>query len=432
MGPSTSTQPAAWPPRRVAFATLVVLVIAGAFFLLIQFRLVFFSLFTAIVLSSAFTPLVKSLERRKIPRTVSTIFISLIGLALLIAFILVVAPLIIQQWATLTSLLSDWYREGHRLLLQSSSLLIRRIARQLPMQLPLALSAPQPNAAPGQNSLQLVQQAVNFSEIALRNLLTIASVGLLTGIWMLEGDRSTRILLLAVPQNKRDSIRAFVVEAEKKVGAYTRGLVWLSSIVGGMATVAYLIIGLPNILLLGILAGIMEIVPLIGPMLGALPAFLVAASTDPSKIVWVVVSTAVIQLAENNLIVPRVMDRAVGVNPVASLLAFLAFGTIFGFVGALLAVPLAAVIQITLSHFVFQRPAEMNISSNNRDAVSMLRYEAQDLVQDVRKKVREKDEELEAGTDQIEDSMEAIIQDLNSILVQIEEQKNSRKGDAQA
>jgi hypothetical protein len=199
----------------------------------------------------------------------------------------------------------------------------------------------------------------------------------------------------------------------------------LCSIIGGMALVAYLIIGLPNVLLLALFAGIMEAIPLIGPTLGAVPAVMVAASTDQTKVIWVIAATVIIQALENNLIVPRVMNRAVGVNPVASLLAFIAFSSIFGFAGALLAVPLAAVIQIALQNFLFKpNPVEQEPPAR-RDAVSALRYEAQDLVVDVRKQIRTKEGELDSHNDQIEDALEAVVQDLDSILAQVENNRQA-------
>ena len=132
-------------------------------------------------------------------------------------------------------------------------------------------------------------------------------------------------------------------------------------------------------------------------------------------------------MLENNLIVPRVMARAVGVNPVASLLAFIAFGTIFGFVGALLAIPLAAVVQLILNRLVFNINTSDASPPSGRDALSSLRYEAQGLAQDVRKQVRHKEDELNETSDQVEDAMEAVIQDLDSILAQAEQMRDKRQ-----
>lgn len=411
---------ASWPPQRIARATLTVLVILAAFWVLFEFRLVFFSLFTAIVLSTAIKPAVDRLFAWKVSRPVGVILITLVALIALIAVILLIVPLIVEQWATMTALLSEWYRELRQNLLNSESLLLRRIVNQMPRFLPLTLPQPDLDAV-DEDSLSQVEQAFNLTTSILRSLLLLIGVGLLSNFWILEGDRATRLLLMAAPQNRREGIREFISDVEMKVGAYTRGLILLSLIIGALALAAYLLIGLPNVLLLAIIAGIAEAIPLIGPLLGAIPALAVAASTDPTKVIWVALATFVIQLLENNLIVPRVMDRAVGVNPVASLLAFIAFGSIFGLVGALLAIPLAAVIQLVLNRFVFNVSPTEQVPVLGRDAVSTLRYEAQDLVNDVRKQMRERETESDETAEHVEDAMEAIVQDLDSILAGFEQ-----------
>ncbi len=255
-------------------------------------------------------------------------------------------------------------------------------------------------------------------------------MALLAGGWILEGERTGRIVLLAFPPDQRETVRDFFAEAGRKVGAYTRGLAILSTVIGTLSMIAYLIIGLPNVLLLAILAGVFELIPLVGPLLASVPAIIIAISVDPSKVIYVIIASVVIQLFENHLIVPRVMDRTVGVNPVVSLLAFLAFGALFGFVGALLAIPLAAIIQITLRRFVFEAE-QTNQEPPGRDAISMLRYEARNLVLDVRKRVRDKEEELTAGVDEIEDSMEAIAQDQIQFWWEWKNQKSGQRAGGQ-
>lgn len=418
-------QPQAWPPGRVAMATLTVVAVAFAFFILFRFRLVFFSLFSAIVLSTAITPLVNRLSQLKIPRAVSVIFIWLLFVVLVVLFFVTIAPVIIDQWEALTSLISDTYGDLRQMMIESESLLIRRIAQQIPPALPLALPEPAPPAAGEENPADIVGQAFTLGSSVLRSLFMITCIGLLSGLWVLEGERFIMTILLAVPAGQRENIREFIREIEEKVGAYTRGLIVLCLIIGAMAVVSYLIIGLPNVLLLGIFAGVMEAVPLVGPLLGAIPALMVAVSTDPSKVIWVILATFLFQTLENNLIVPRVMNRAVGINPVASLLAFIAFGSIFGFVGALLAIPLAALIQITLNRFLFKPNSPESTPPGRRDRVSSLRYEAQELILDVRKQVREKSTALDQTSDRIEDTMEAVVQDLDSILAQLEIESNN-------
>jgi len=199
-----------------------------------------------------------------------------------------------------------------------------------------------------------------------------------------------------------------------------RGVLCL--VIGVMALVAYLLIGLPNALVLAFVAGVLEAVPMIGPLLGAIPAALVALSIAPAKLVWVIVATVVIQQVENSLQVPRVMRKAVGVNPFVTLLAFFAFSSLFGIAGALMAIPMAAIIQLLLDRFVFH-PATMEPEvSAGREYASRLRYEAQDLVQDLRKQARLKKGGSELRVKQIDrvmDEIETITTDLDALLAQV-------------
>ena len=156
-------------------------------------------------------------------------------------------------------------------------------------------------------------------------------------------------------------------------------------------------------------------------MLGAIPAALVALSLGPDKLAWVVVATLVIQQLENSLLVPRVMRRAVGVNPFVSLLALFAFSSLLGIAGALMAIPMAALIQLLLNRFVFDRGAMEPEVSTGRDRGSRLRYEAQDLVEDLRKQARLAKEGSDRSVEQIDqvmDEIETLTTDLQLLLAE--------------
>jgi hypothetical protein len=130
----------------------------------------------------------------------------------------------------------------------------------------------------------------------------------------------------------------------------------------------------------------------------------------------------VIQQLENSLLVPRVMRKAVGVNPFVSLLALFAFSSLFGIAGALMAIPIAAIIQLLLDRFLFHPTVMEAEVSTGRDYASRLRYEAQDLIQDLRKQARLKkggSDQKVMQIDQLMDEIEAITTDLDSLLAQI-------------
>jgi predicted PurR-regulated permease PerM len=233
----------------------------------------------------------------------------------------------------------------------------------------------------------------------------------LTIYWTLDGPRIIKTILLLIPQDQRENISELFLAMEAKVGFYLAGQGLLCLVISIMALVAYVLIGLPNALVLALAAGVMEAVPMVGPLLGAVPAALVALSIAPGKLIWVIVATVVIQQLENTLLVPRIMKKAVGVNPFVTLLALFAFSSFFGIAGALMAIPIAAIIQLALNHFVFKSATVELEVSEGRDYASRLRYEAQDLIQDLRKQSRLK----KRGSNQKITQMEQVMDEIETI-----------------
>jgi len=276
---------------------------------------------------------------------------------------------------------------------------------------------------------QTTPEKLASAEQALAYVATASKVGfyaivilLLTFYWTLDGPRTIQSLLLMFPKTHRENIAELIKAIETKIGYFIAGQGALCLVISVMALITYLIIGLPNALVLALVAGALEAVPMVGPTLGAIPAGVIALSISPSKLIWVIVATVIIQLLENNLLVPRIMRKAVGVNPFVSLLAIFAFSSLFGIAGALMAIPIAAIIQLILDHFVFHPTLSEPEDSTGRDFTSRLRYEAKDLVQDLQKQARIKkggSALKEKQIDKVMDEIEAITTDLDNLLAQI-------------
>ena len=407
----------AWPFRRVMWATLVLVFVAFVFWLLYRFNQVFFVLFVAIVMGTVLRPAVTWLHRRGLPRISGAVLVFLLLLALLIGFALVLFPLIVEQGATIAGAVPGYYQSLREWMINSPIQWIMRLSEFLPATLP-GLGATQQT---GQQMRTFAGQAMGYVASTAQVIFMATAILLLTFHWTLEGPRTIRSLLLLVPKGQRESIGELISAMETKVGSYIAGQGVLCLVIGLMALAAYLLIGLPNALVLALLAGVLEAVPMIGPLLGAIPAALVALSLSPAKLVWVIVATIVIQQLENSLLVPRVMRKAVGVNPFVSLLAIFAFSSFFGIAGALMAIPMAAIIQLLLDRFVFH-PAIMDSEiSTGRDYASLLRYEAQDLAQDLRKQARLKKGGSDLRVkqvDQVLDEIETITTDLDTLLAE--------------
>jgi predicted PurR-regulated permease PerM len=404
-------------PRRVILATITVSLVVLAFWLIILFRYVFIILFLGIVLSLAIRPAVSWLNRHSLPRGAGVAVVYLGLLAFLTGFILLLVPLLADQVASIINNLPNYYQTLRGRFFDSHNLLLLRLGLQLPPTLPFLSPAEQP----AEDAVVTVGQTWEYTLLLSRYLFMAVAVLLLGFYWTLDGERIVRSLVLLFPMDWREGIRELLTAVEVKVGAYIFGQIILSIFIFAMNLIAFLLIGLPYPLFLAVFAGIMEAVPMAGPVLGAIPAVLLALSLgEPTKVLWVVLATIIIQQFENAVLVPRIMRRAVGVNPLVTLLSLLAFTSVLGIVGALIAIPIAAILQLLVNRLLLEPGNGTNQEEIvGRDSSSRLRYEVQQLVQDVRKQIRSKDVELEDDIDKAEDEIETIATELDNLLAEI-------------
>ncbi len=373
-----------WTFRRVVWATLTLILVVFAFWLLYRFNQVVFSLFIAIVIGTVIRPAVGWLNKRGIPRVAEVILVYFLFVILLIGFILLLFPLLLEQGIVIVAAGPGYYQNLLGWMQNNPNQLIFHLSTVLPATLQTVDSVQQT----GQEVMDSAGQALVYMATLGKFILLSLAIFLLAFHWTVDGPRSIQSLLFLIPQNRRESIAELIEAMESKVGFYIIGQGILCAIIGVMALIAYLLIGLPNAVILALIAGILEAVPMIGPLLGAIPAALIALSIAPSKLIWVIVATLVIQQLENSLLVPRIMRKAVGVNPFVSLLSIFAFSSLFGVIGALMAIPIAAILQLLLNRFVFRQGIKDLEVATGRDYISRLRYDVQELVQDLQKQAR--------------------------------------------
>lgn len=397
--------------------TLVVLSVVIGFLLVYRFRVVAIIVFSGIVVSMAMTPAVAWLQRHRLPRALSVIVIYLVLLIALIGFSVVAIPPIVEQLSTALPKIEIYYQDLKSALVSSPLLLIRQIAIRLPPQINLAL-APSPATS---DALDAVGQALTATGAILSGFVTLTAILLIGFYWTLEGEGALRTLLRPLASDKRESAQEMLQEIGTRVGGYVRGQGILAATIGVANLVVYLAIGLPAALPVALLAGLCELIPVFGPTLGVIPAVLVAFAYDPSKVVWVIAAGALIQLLENNVLVPRVMHKTVGVNPLVTLLAIVAFGALSGFAGLLLAIPIAVMIQIILDRSLARPQTSGLAAPAGRDRSSKLRYDTQEYVLDLRNLARRPvTGSAQADPDPVEDALEAIALELDQALAQAE------------
>ncbi len=203
-----------------------------------------------------------------------------------------------------------------------------------------------------------VQQAVQGTFVAISYTTSLVLAITIVPFWTFFLLRDYELIRTSIyntlPSALREDTRSILKLLDRTVGAYLRGEILLMVIIGVMQTIVLTVLGLDYALLLGVLAGLLEVIPNIGPTLAAVPAILVALTRSPGLAVATAVAANLVQNVENSIIVPRVLGRSVGLHPVV-MMVMLVIGTeIAGLPGLLLAPILSAVLRDTYRYLAYR------------------------------------------------------------------------------
>jgi len=301
-------------------------------------------LFVAIILASAFDPWVDFMQKHKIPRAVSILFIYIILLGILSLVVILLIPPMSEQIGQLARNLPQYYE---KVAVGVSNL---TDGGETPT-LPQALQTLSSNLGGTTKSI--------FSTITgiFGGLVSFAAVLVIVFYITVEEKILKKFIRFLSPPKYKDYVADLVNRMQGKMGMWLRGQLTLMLIIGIMTYIGLTILGVKYALLLSIIAGLFEVVPIVGPFISAIPAVLVGFSDSFFKVILIVITYFVIQQLENHLIVPKVMQKAVGLNPIIVIVAILTGAKLGGIVGALMAVPIAAAIGVFISD-IFPHPAE--------------------------------------------------------------------------
>ena len=189
----------------------------------------------------------------------------------------------------------------------------------------------------GLSGNQVIGQARGLLEVVLLPLLIF--FGALYAVGK-PNDRLLLPVLRAIPEDRRPAFRHMFELLGTRLLAWVKGTLLSMLIIGVLSTAAFYLIGLNYALMLGVWSGLTEFVPIVGPFVGGITAVIVAFLEDPQKALWTLLAVFAIQQLESNLITPIVMAKVADVHPFVTLFAILLFGSLFGFLGVLLALPL--------------------------------------------------------------------------------------------
>jgi predicted PurR-regulated permease PerM len=209
---------------------------------------------------------------------------------------------------------------------------------------------------------QLADPAVEIGRTAFEVSLGILFTLACAAYWIFERERAERLVVSLLPPKRRRVVRETWELIDRKLGAYVRGQLLLIALVATVLSFIFWLIGLPFWLLIGVFAGIVEIVPVIGPLAAGTLAVGVGLTISWQLAVGAGIAVLVVRLLEDYIVIPRVLGHAVGLTPLTVLVAVAAVTILFGGFAVLLAIPLAAVV-VTLIDVVLRgkAPAEEDV-----------------------------------------------------------------------
>jgi predicted PurR-regulated permease PerM len=332
--------------RKAAIAAAAVVGVVVLALALWKIRVLIALLFLGLVISAAMRPGVEWLHTRRIPRGVGVtlhylVFAGVIGLLLW----LIVPHAIDQVQQALGGKTAE--EQVKRVAAHTDGLdhrffvALDRELRDLP------------------SGAALLHPAMTVTRTVLEVIVGIFFTFAVAAYWIFEREQAEKLVLSLVPPEKRDLVRATWHLIDEKLGAFVRGQLLMIAFVSTVLSAAFWAIGLPYWLLLGVFAGIVEMVPVIGPLLAGGVAIGVGLTQSWQAALLVAIAVYGLRLLQDYVINPHVLGRAVGLSPLIVLVTVSVVGLVFGPFYVLLSVPLAAVVATLVDVIVLARnPAE--------------------------------------------------------------------------
>jgi predicted PurR-regulated permease PerM len=358
--PQTSVLRFEISPRSIVW---IVATVAGVW-LFLQLRVVALMLVVALVFAGTFNPLVEWMERRGLKRVwaLTALFVALLLVTALLIF-LTVPPLVEQ----LAQIVRDAPHHRERLI---------AVLQQRDLTAPLARAVQ--NARLDQAFASIESSLVDYSPRAAKALGWAVTTLVLSFYLLADGKRTQGVLYAIVPRDYHMRLARILQNLDVLVGGYMRGQLITSAAIGVFTFLLLLVCKVPNALSLALLAALADLIPFIGGLLATAPAVLSALSRGVPVAVVVLVALAAYQEFESRVLIPRVYGRQLRLAPTTVVLALLSGGILAGVIGALLALPIAAGLQMMLVELRVDLPGDdtHDQSALARDARTEATYEA--------------------------------------------------------
>jgi len=297
-----------------------------------QIKDIIVSIFLSYIIMAAVLPMVEYLRSKRVPK-IFAVLIPYLGIT--IAIFLLILPLVPFVFDQISSLVSQF----PKLLDQSAKTFHVTID-------------PKDVQSHINNQIDTIgQNALDFTTKFFGGVFSIITIFVVSFYLLMYSDAFKKFMASLFHSNKREFVHSALNRVNDKLGAWLRGQILLMIFIGLFSWIGLTLLGVPYALPLALLAGLLEIVPTVGPIISAIPAAIVALTISPTMAVAVVVLYLLIQMLENQLLVPKIMEKAVGLNPVVVILGVMIGANLMGIAGALLAIPFISFIIVIFNSF---------------------------------------------------------------------------------
>jgi predicted PurR-regulated permease PerM len=328
------------PSSHAAFSTASIFKLLAILFLLWflwYIHDILILLFVSLLLAALIEPPVNWLHRYKIPRALGVLGIYVILFAVVSIALLLMIPPLVEQVQRLILNFSD--------IVQGVTAAVNRVYR-FGASLGLGKDVASGLEALRQSAGSIVGNIFTTVTNVIGGLFSVILVLVLTFYMVVEEDSWRRFFRRMAPDEYQPYLTQLFMKMQKKIGQWLRGQLIVMFAVGAASYLGLLAFGIDYALVLGLFAGLVEIVPYAGPTIGAIPALLIAFLDSPLKAVFILLLYLLIQQLENSVLTPKVMQKTTGLNPLVSIVALLIGFKVAGIAGAIFAIPVATMLSV--------------------------------------------------------------------------------------
>jgi len=332
------------------FLKIIILFVLIVFLYIIKEIIVL--IFLALILASAMGPWVCWLMRKKIPKTLSILIIYIIFLGIIVTTITLVIPPVASEISQLARLFPEYYEKLTGVFSKFNVLGNENMVQNIQFSL----------SSLSNNLNQTIGSIFNATAQVFGGIAFFLSMLVVAFYFTMEENAVKKLADSVVPKKYHSYVFDLILRIQEKLGQWFRGQLILSLIIFGITFLGLMFLSIffdiKYILILALLAGVFEIIPYFGPWIAAVFAVLLTLTQAPFiAVIFVIILYILIQQLENSIIVPKVIGKSVGLNPLVVIIAILVGFKLGGMLGGLVAVPMVAVLSVFVGDFLNKRKA---------------------------------------------------------------------------